>query len=180
MFLTASLRRSTIRVEDPPMAPLPKCMYSLVALGVIMGGAGKADAQASYVYTTLDIPGWNVAAQGINNAGQIVGLYENAIVSHGFLLSGSSYTMLDVPGAFVTAATGINNAGQIVGDSNLGGFLLSGGSYTKFQAPGSTVVNSVGAINDSGKIVGVYGGNHGFLLSGGIFTTIDVPGADQT
>src|SRR5262249_49433851 len=69
-------------------------------------------------------------AQGINNAGQIVGQYENANVFHGFLLSGGTYTTLDGPSAInFTVANGINDAGQIVGfysnASGNHGFLLT-------------------------------------------------------
>jgi hypothetical protein len=35
--------------------------------------------------------------------------------THGFLFSGGSFTILDVPGGFITSASGINDAGQIVG-----------------------------------------------------------------
>ena len=49
--------------------------------------------------------------------------------THGFLISGSGFTTIDVPGAVATAAIGINAQGDIVGEySDAGGthgFLLS-------------------------------------------------------
>jgi probable HAF family extracellular repeat protein len=67
-------------------------------------------------YTTLDVPGahWTHAL-GINDAGQVVGWYWDAIGDHGFLFAQGSYTTLDVPGAISTGANGINASGQIVG-----------------------------------------------------------------
>ena len=99
-------------------------------------------------YTRISVPGRLTItdAQGINNAGQIVGYYGDDSGLHGFLLSGGSYTRIDVPGSFRTFAYGINNAGQIVGTYQVGGdtgpelgFLLSGGAFSTigFRRPGS-------------------------------------------
>jgi uncharacterized membrane protein len=69
-------------------------------------------------FTTLDVPGSEYTyASGINDSGQIVGYYYDAIFpyNHGFLLDQGSYTTLDVPGAGFTNANGINASGQIVG-----------------------------------------------------------------
>src|SRR5436190_1345612 len=84
-------------------------------------------------YTTLDDPlgPRDTIAQGINDAGQIVGYYFDAgNHQHGFLYSGGIYITLDDPSATNgTFAYGINNAGQIVGSYNDGsgahGFLLT-------------------------------------------------------
>ena len=66
--------------------------------------------------TLIDVPGaTGTEAFGINNAGQIVGEFQDASGFHGFLDSGGSFTTIDVPGATTTAASGINNNGQIVG-----------------------------------------------------------------
>jgi probable HAF family extracellular repeat protein len=72
-----------------------------------------------YTYTTLDDPSATNGTQavGINDAGQIVGWYDNASGSNGFLYSGGTYTTLDAPlGAKDTFLSGINDAGQIVGN----------------------------------------------------------------
>ena len=69
------------------------------------------------IYTTLNVPGAILTdAYGINDAGQVVGLYiDNAGIAHGFVDTGGIYTTLDVPGASLTEAYGINDAGQVVG-----------------------------------------------------------------
>ena len=70
------------------------------------------------VYTTLDVPAASdfTVAQGINNAGQIAGLYHDELgVSHGFVLSNGVYTTVDVPNSIWTEIYSINAQGQIVG-----------------------------------------------------------------
>ena len=70
-------------------------------------------------FTIIDVPGaaFGTAASGINNPGQIVGIFSGdpMLDQRGFLYSGGSFTLLDVPGATQTAPTGINDAGRIVG-----------------------------------------------------------------
>ena len=55
-------------------------------------------------------------ANGINNAGTIVGDYTTATGASGFVLSGGVFTTIQVPGAAVTEIYGINDSGMIVGD----------------------------------------------------------------
>lgn len=143
-------------------------------------------------YPTIDVPGPATLLMGINNCGQIVGTFDTC--SHGFLLSGGTFTQIDVPGAISTSARGINNSGQIVGlmgdvvcnGANHGFLRSSDGGYTTIDVPGATYTVAYG-INDSGQIVGTFtvdpgggGGVHGFLLSDGTYTTIDVPDAKDT
>ena len=84
-----------------------------------------------YTYTTIDDPlaTNGTRAFGINASGQIVGTYQDNTGLHGFLLSGGTYTTIDVPSAATgeTFVTGINATGQIVGTyadaTGLHGFL---------------------------------------------------------
>jgi probable HAF family extracellular repeat protein len=135
-----------------------------------------------YTYTSIDDPaGVHLTeAFGINNAGQIVGDYEDSGSKlHGFLYNGGTYTTL------AGAALGINNSGQIVGyvqdSSGEHGFLYNSGFLSVFDDPqgvyGKTVAQG---INDLGYIVGSYydAANdvhlHGFLTGDGVhYTTID-------
>ena len=61
-----------------------------------------------------------MSANGINDAGQIVGSYANTR-SHisGFVDNAGTFSTISVPGAADTVATGINDAGQIAGYSVL-------------------------------------------------------------
>ena len=83
-----------------------------------MGGNG--------VYTTIDVTGGtNTDPVGINNLGQIVGSYQDATGTHGFLFSNGIYTTIDGPLGNYTELHGINDYGQIVGFYN---FSSSGAS----------------------------------------------------
>lgn len=75
-------------------------------------------------FTTIDVPPnppglgpGSTMLNGINNAGQIVGVVSEAGLSnpHAFELDGNRLTVLDLPGHDNGGANGINNRGQIVG-----------------------------------------------------------------
>jgi cytoskeletal protein RodZ len=96
--------------------------------GVIIGSAALdplTGPTVSYVRTSgatptfsfLSVPGaTDVFAQGINNAGSIVGGYVGANgAEFGFLDVGGTYTNIVFPDALATEAEGINSQGQIVG-----------------------------------------------------------------
>ncbi len=51
------------------------------------------------VFTTIDVPGSNyTSAMGINDAGQIVGVFFDSTGDHGFLDTGGVFTTINVPG----------------------------------------------------------------------------------
>src|SRR5438094_337743 len=95
-------------------------MLAPVALGLILGVPGPAEAQ--YAFTPITVPGAAAPAGtsviGINDRGEVVGTYVDAADGnrYGFVLSKGAFTRLDAPGADgFTVAQGINNAGQIAG-----------------------------------------------------------------
>ena len=58
-------------------------------------------------------------AEGINNRGQIVGLYIDADGNqHGFVLRNGAYATIDVPGGTNTGVFSVNAKGEIVGSYN--------------------------------------------------------------
>lgn len=148
-------------------------------------------AQSS-CYQSFDYPG-GLATEfgGINDSDEIVGDYvaaDSKVVS--FVFSGGIFAVLSGPSAAVVSARNINNLAQIVGSfGNAVPFLqASSAASGLFNAPGSlhgfvlnstgrfTTVNftgpdakqtGIGAINDSGVIVGHYVSpgfaSHGFL-----------------
>jgi len=74
-------------------------------------------------FTVLDRPGTGTyaVAQGINDAGQVVGQFtDSADRYHVFVYSvgGATYATLDPPGASgeFTLGNGINSVGQVVGE----------------------------------------------------------------
>jgi len=155
-----------------------KRLFCAFAAWVLLVGL-TGPAQAQYTYTALDVPGATATyGYGINDAGQIVGVYfDMDATAHGFLLDvAGSYTTLDVPGAVLTWPLGINDAGQIVGmyrndpaGANHAFVRDVDGSYTMLDVPGAYQTVAYG-IDASGQIVGVYvdaGGGHGFLATPG-------------
>jgi len=139
-----------------------------------------------YIFNALDDPSALTGATqagGINDTGQIVGGYHSPTGTHGFLLSGGTYTTLDDPSATMATGAGkINNLGQIVGTysdaSGDHGFFLSGGVYTTLDNPSANFGTVANSMNDADQIVGFYlniTGTHGFLLSGGTYTRLDDP-----
>jgi len=148
------------------------------------------------VFTTIDFPAAGTELNGINPAGEIVGIHFDSISAlHGFVLSRGTFADVDFPGAVSTFASDNNPQGDIVGSytdssGNNHGFLLHQGSFASIDFPGAVETasgcsgvggTSANGINSEGTIVGFYCGaddtNHGFLLSKGNFSTIDVPGA---
>ena len=142
-------------------------------------------------FTTFDGPGTFTRAEDIDQAGDIVGSYRDAVTGndHGFLLlANSTFTTIDDPDATLgTRINGINSAGTMVGSFTDGvfpgqahGFVLSGGTFTTIDFPGAADTNLF-EINDSGAIVGYWEDAsfvfHAFELINGNFTSIIVPGA---
>ena len=91
----------------------------------------------TYTFSPIDDGTNGTGATGINDAGQIVGFYEDSSgAQHGFLYSGGTYTPLNAPsGTKGTQAVGINDSGQIVGayaDSSgaVHGFLYNSSTFT--------------------------------------------------
>jgi probable HAF family extracellular repeat protein len=158
---------------------------NLVLFALLLLMASVPSAQGVTTFTTIDPPGSTFsAAQGINTAGQIVGVFQDVRqVSHGFLLSDGVYTTIDPPGATHTEAFGINDSGQVSGlysdtAENTHGFLLSDGVFTTLDFPKAGATYALG-INNNGDIVGwagMPGGiNQGFVWKNGKYTALVAP-----
>lgn len=123
-----------------------------------------------------------------NDSGATVGFYQSASTQrkHGLLLSGSTLTTIDYPGAFDTVLTGINKYGTIVGyyTNSTGGHFkgfkrYSGGGFATVSIPNYSDIMPMD-INDSGVITGTLGaggpvGIHGFWWWQGNWQVLDDP-----
>jgi hypothetical protein len=121
-----------------------------------------------------------------NDNGVTVGFYQSAAGGkHGLLLSGSTLSTIDYPGAIDTVLTGINKWGSIVGyyTDSTGHFKglkrYSSGGFAKVSIPNYSDIMPMD-ITDSGVIVGTLGaggpiGIHGFWLSGANWQILDDP-----
>lgn len=137
-------------------------------------------------FITLDDPSSNIGfteAHGINDAGQVVGDYGDAVSDpdggnqlqlNGFLNTGAVFTTIDDPLGFSTTLTGINNAGIIVGFYIDGSGMAHGlvdvdGVFITIDDPLGTGGTEVEGINNNDQVVGFYvdgtGQVHGFLDS---------------
>lgn len=134
-----------------------------------------------------------VLAQGINDAGVVVGRYRiagnPANQTSGFILAtDGAMTTINVPGVASTSISDINNFGDLVGETRsdltvfglIRGFARRGGTFAEISYPGSVLTRAYG-INDAGDIVGQFqladAINRPFLLSGGTFTELMPSGA---
>jgi hypothetical protein len=142
-----------------------------------VGGIGWTWNGTSYSFFSApgsDPTKLGTATYSINDAGQIVGYYEDSnSVQHGYLKTGSTFTTLDAPGANgLTSAQGINNLGYVTGYYNdasgtANGYLWYNGQFSTINVPfaGATGTD-ITAINDRGDLVGWYldanGAYHGF------------------
>jgi uncharacterized membrane protein len=105
------------------MRSIAKVTYGTI-LFLLLSSSAFADS-VGFVYTLgtnsfapFQFPGaTQTSANGINDAGQIVGGYYPSFFgfSHGYVKDGNAFTTLDYPGAYDTNLFGINNAGLIVG-----------------------------------------------------------------
>ena len=100
--------------------------------------------------------------RGINNPGTVCGDYVGSDgQSHGFFLSGSTFTEYDVPGALSTAVLGINNPGDFTGTFDPGtgilqGFVSRGGTITSFGVPGAISTLAYETNDSKQLLVGYY------------------------
>src|SRR4051812_47733320 len=94
--LTSTQRRSNVKWT----------FCSLIFLGLFLEITGQA--KANYIFTTIDVPGSTLTnARGINDSGEIVGLFTAAGTTHGYVLSGGGFPTLDPPGSTITVPLGI-------------------------------------------------------------------------
>jgi probable HAF family extracellular repeat protein len=151
---------------------------------------GTKNSVESEAYQTV-LPAMNsIYANGINDAGVIVGSFNNN--SEGFLLSKGVMTVINVPyqGAAGTNVEGINDSRVVVGSWYTAGgaashlFTWHHGVFTQVpDYPGGSQ-QYPGGINNNGDISGIVtdsnGVNHAFLLKNGVYTLIDPPGSAYT
>lgn len=103
----------------------------------------------------------------------IVGLYTDMMDNRGkaYIIRGSTFSPLEVPGATQTAAWDVSPSGLVVGVYRDGagafhGFTYDGQSFGRVDVPGATATRVFG-VNTHADLVGVFvdaaGRTHGFL-----------------
>jgi probable HAF family extracellular repeat protein len=140
-----------------------------------------------YQFTTIRVPfvgATATVANGINNAGQIVGYFTDGTGDHAFMDNAGVYSRLPFPPADLRSEAYGNSGTQVVGDftddGGLHGFVdnSAGVGIATINAPGANGTSARG-VNAAGTVVGTFdnaAGLHGFIDNGGAFTTLDAPG----
>ena len=143
------------------------------------------------ITTATSTPG--VVAQGMNDAGEVVGRYRvsgnPANQTSGFIRrSDGSVDTVNYPGVASTSVSEINNSGVIVGETRsdltvfgvIRGFVAipdgnNAFSFSEIHYPGATLTRAYG-ISDSGDIVGQYQNsdavNRAFLFRNGTYADL--------
>jgi hypothetical protein len=168
--------------------------YGINSAGTAVGWClnSKTSLEEGFTYskgkfTTVAFPKSNgTEATGINDSGEVVGLYlDSANAQHGFVKKGSKYTSIDVTGDTSADAYGINNAGDIAvyaldSSGDYQSFIYNGKTFKKVGYPTAGALGSVAhKPNDKGDVVGTYYDTaddvHGFLLHGGKYYALNDP-----
>ncbi|HET7695325.1 MAG TPA: hypothetical protein VFK57_06420 [Vicinamibacterales bacterium] len=150
----------------------PGALYTYVfginAAGQLTGGYSLTNPLGPYhgfiyqngVFTEFDYPLNETDGRGINNLGQVVGIYNAGYGTpdHGFVKDGGTYTSLDFPGAPKTYTFGINDYGVITGTwvdalNRLRGYWYFNGIFNSLNYPGA-LQTYAGGINNSHVITG--------------------------
>lgn len=153
-----------------------------VVVIVVLGLARVSGQGPGRVFSSIDFPGAVLTnAQGINAAGEIVGLYtDTGGKTHGFVMSGGDYRSVDYPGAKSTQLRGIGPSGDVVGtyqrQNESGGVPIHGfvltrhGDFLPVDYPGHQNTIAQRILPD-GTILGCYhdtdtmGTMHGMVVS---------------
>ena len=125
----------------------------------------------------------NSQATGVNDAGAVVGFYQEGPDSSPLFTAfedvSGAITSFQFPGSTSTQALGVNDRGEIVGDyigagGEMFGFLWDDGKFSTINPPGATSSTANG-INDRGQIVGFFSGGDAGASTFGFEATIPEP-----
>jgi probable HAF family extracellular repeat protein len=182
-------------LEDPeqamPGSTFPKAINS--AREIVGAYSIGGNQQRAFLYTAgkfgdlqIPAPHFDSEADGINNLGQIVGMYNDGHLWHGYLYDRNSgaFATIDVPGAHYTWCDGINDSGLIAltsedtAQSYQHAWLYDGRNLTNIDVPGYDG-STVEGINNNGAVTLVASkglDDYGFVYQAGQYTAVDFPG----
>jgi probable HAF family extracellular repeat protein len=130
-------------------------------------------------------------ATAINNAGQIVGVYNDCAkvcATHGFRFDGQAYTTFDVPNSTDTAPAGINDAGVVTLNARdqravSHAYLYDGKTFANIDMPGKSESFAYGINVDGDVALRWFGSNEttgAAVLHKGKYNPFNYPGAVAT
>jgi hypothetical protein len=171
---------------SPPVDQLLGVNDSDIAVGFYTDANGNNHGYEYNIATTRystvvdpNAPSASLTAAGINDHGDVAGIYTNPADGNtdGFLLSHGHFTDLAVPGSSSTMALGVNNSDEVVGvyvpstDANaLDGFTWTPQhGFRTIDDPHGMGTTTINGVNDFGQLVGFYvdanGNTDGFLAT---------------
>jgi probable HAF family extracellular repeat protein len=171
-------------------------VYGINDVGQVVGlsssGGFLYDIATQTFIETINYPGASVTyPYAINNAGTIVGYFQQVEQIEGFKLVGSTYTEI-APGRGLadTYVNGITVSGELALFSSSvnseGNFLFANGKYTKIAFDGMLPNAEVNGISRNGKaLAGEYEPNGGGAVAGFLYQNkrsqeLQFPGATNT
>lgn len=184
-------------IDDPEAAKGTTTPKAINAAGTIVGIYRTSNNQeraffwANGKFSNIKVPGSVVdsEANGINNSGQIVGMYTDGGRWHGYLFDSVtlSFQSIDVPNAYYTWGAGINDIGEITlfsqdSQNVQHAWLYNGTTFSNIDVPGFDGTVSEG-INNGGAVtlIATKGlDNYGFVYRAGQFMPVDLPSAIST
>jgi len=134
------------------------------------------------ILAVFDFPGAPLftSAAGINDQGDVAGIYDDALGTHGFVRFSDGHfsgpiTDPNDPNGF-TELTGINNRKTLCGFSTFGSFLLSRRIFAYVTT--SATATTVNGVNDAGNFCGYTSGpDTNFVTIGGTTIFFQIPGS---
>ena len=166
-------------LQRAPLAGGPADTFARgISDGTVVGYSIESLAARGFAYragtfTDVMIPGSIGTFPQDVDGGRIVGTFDDALGTHGFLLDGVAIQTLDHPlgllGTFVNGVDGTRVVGNYLDllDGSSHGFLVEGSNYTPIDVPGATDTAATGVYGN--RVVGTYvdaaGLTHGFVTT---------------
>ena len=167
--------------SEPNLRPQFFCIVLSLLLAVSFGRQSVA-ACAEYSVDVVSLPfcglpGYGIFPNGLSANGDITGVYNTCGGdASAFYWANGALTPFDVNSETFAVGNAVNSNLQIVGDklgeSGHVGFLYDNGIVTDIGPLPGTVIVEVHAINESGTVVGLSGGNKAFFWQDGVITQI--------
>ena len=143
----------------------------------------------THIFTALSFPNSTATEpDAINNAGIIGGLVELSGKYYGFVLSGQTYRIVAVPGAYSSFIIGITQSNELIIEAAKRGgpsitFSLANGKYSRIPIPLKGTGQADGTNPAGSAFVGSYAPSsttEGFQYQNKVLTTLVFPGAVST
>jgi uncharacterized protein (TIGR03437 family) len=158
--------------------------------GEVVGNCGWTCVLSAGTITPYSLPGaTSTTLAGINNLGDLAGVFSDGKGTHGFLESAGKVTVIDYPGGTGTVVSAVNDAGVAVGSYSDGNgthaFKYQSGTFTALfpnDLPNSSCFdgyaceyNAAVGINNHGQILVMFG--HDVVVVGATgFSTLIIAG----